>query len=78
MSHEKAVKRIIRYLKKTKDEGLILNVDKTKGIECFVDADLQEDITRTSQRTQEAVYPEQDMLSSMRVVLLFGHPSCSP
>ena len=39
MSHEKAVKRIIRYLKTTKDKGLLLNVDKTKGIECFVDAD---------------------------------------
>jgi hypothetical protein len=39
MSHEKAVKRIIRYLKRTKDEGLIMQVDKTKGIECFVDAD---------------------------------------
>jgi hypothetical protein len=39
MSHEKAVKRIIRYLKRTKDEGLIMQVDKTEGIECFVDAD---------------------------------------
>lgn len=39
MSHEKAVKRIIRYLKKTKNEGLIMKVDRTKGVECFVDAD---------------------------------------
>jgi len=39
MSHEKAVKRIIRYLKKTRDKGIIMHVDKTKGIECFVDAD---------------------------------------
>ena len=39
MSHEKAVKRIIRYLKETKEEGLVLNVDKEKGIECYVDAD---------------------------------------
>ena len=39
MSHEKAVKRIIRYLKRTRDEGLVLNVDKNKGIQCYVDAD---------------------------------------
>lgn len=39
MSHEKAVKRIVRYLKRTRDRGIIMNVDKTKGIECFVDAD---------------------------------------
>lgn len=39
MSHEKAVKRIIRYLKRTRDKGIIMQVDKSKGIECFVDAD---------------------------------------
>jgi hypothetical protein len=39
MSHEKAVKRIVRYLKRTKDQGMVLNVDQQKGIECFVDAD---------------------------------------
>ncbi|MDA3833359.1 MAG: reverse transcriptase domain-containing protein [Spirochaetales bacterium] len=39
MSHEKAVKRIVRYLKRTRDQGIIMHVDKSKGIECFVDAD---------------------------------------
>ncbi len=39
MSHEKAVKRIVRYLKSTMDKGLLMTVDKSKGIECFVDAD---------------------------------------
>lgn len=39
MCHEKAVKRIVRYLKRTKDQGLILHVDKTKGLQCYVDAD---------------------------------------
>ena len=39
MSHEKAVKRIVRYLKRTRDRGMIMHVDKSKGIECFVDAD---------------------------------------
>jgi len=39
MSHEKAIKRIVRYLKRTKDQGLVMHVDQSKGIECFVDAD---------------------------------------
>ena len=39
MVHEKAIKRIVRYLKRTPDKGLILSVDKTKGIKCYVDAD---------------------------------------
>jgi hypothetical protein len=39
LSHEKAVKRIIRYLKRTPEEGIILRPDSTKGIQCFVDAD---------------------------------------
>jgi hypothetical protein len=39
LSHERAVKRIIRYLKGTKDKGVILTPDETKGIQCYVDAD---------------------------------------
>jgi len=39
LSHEKAVKHIIRYLKQTPGEGIVLNPDSTKGIQCFVDAD---------------------------------------
>jgi len=39
LCHEKAVKRIVRYLKRTKEHGLILIIDKNCGIECFVDAD---------------------------------------
>ena len=38
-SHEEAVKRICRYLLKTKDKGLIMRPDPSKGLECFVDAD---------------------------------------
>jgi len=38
-SHEEAVKRIGRYLKRTKDKGMIYEFDPTKGIEVFVDAD---------------------------------------
>jgi hypothetical protein len=37
--HEEAVKRICRYLLKTKHQGLILKPDKSRGLECHVDAD---------------------------------------
>ena len=39
LSHERAVTRIGRYLIDTADRGLICRVDKSKGLECFVDAD---------------------------------------
>jgi hypothetical protein len=37
--HEEAVKRICRYLLKTKDKGIVLKPDKSRGLECYVDAD---------------------------------------
>jgi hypothetical protein len=39
LSHEKAIKRIIRYLKRTPNEGIFLSPDSSKGIQCYVDAD---------------------------------------
>ena len=39
LSHERAILRLGKYLKGTSDRGLILNPDKSKGLECFVDAD---------------------------------------
>ena len=39
LSHERAVKRIVRYLLDTKDKGIIFRPDLSKGLECFVDAD---------------------------------------
>ena len=37
--HEEAVKRICRYLLGTRNKGIILRPDKSKGLECYVDAD---------------------------------------
>ena len=37
--HEEAVKRICRYLVRTKDKGLIFKPDLSRGLECYVDAD---------------------------------------
>ena len=39
LSYEVAVKRIGRYLQGTSTKGVLFKPDKTKGIECFVDAD---------------------------------------
>ena len=41
LSHEKAVKRIIKYLShhQRKNRGILCKPDRSKGIECFVDAD---------------------------------------
>ena len=38
-SHETAIKRIGKYLKKTHDKGIIFKVDRQLGLECYVDAD---------------------------------------
>ena len=38
-SHDKVVKRIINYLKGTKENRLIMYPINDKGLECFVDAD---------------------------------------
>jgi hypothetical protein len=38
LSHEKAIKRICRYLKGTRTEGLIYRPQNDRGLECFPDA----------------------------------------
>ncbi len=39
LSHERALKRIVRYLKGTADKGIIFSPDTSQGFQCFVDAD---------------------------------------
>ena len=39
LSHERAVKKIGRYLLDTQDKGLIYKPDTSQGLECYVDAD---------------------------------------
>jgi len=38
MMHERALRRIAKYLIGTQDRGIIFKPDKSKGIECFADA----------------------------------------
>ena len=39
LNHERSIKRIAKYLKGTSDRGIVYHPDKTKGIECYVEAD---------------------------------------
>ena len=39
LSHEQAIKRICRYLKGTKEEGMIFKPNLKEGFKCYVDAD---------------------------------------
>jgi hypothetical protein len=40
LQHEKALKKILKYLQGTLlDEGMIIKPDKALGLECYVDAD---------------------------------------
>ena len=39
LSHERAVKRIGRYLIDTKDKGMIFRPNTSRGLECYVDED---------------------------------------
>jgi hypothetical protein len=39
LSHEQATTYLGRYLAHTKDRGIVYELDKSLGIECYVDAD---------------------------------------
>ena len=39
LSHERAVKRITKYLLGSKERGVVCRPDKSKGLECYADAD---------------------------------------
>ena len=39
IEHARAIRWVGRYLRSTKDKGMILHPDRTKGLEVFVDAD---------------------------------------
>ena len=59
LSHEKAIMRLGRYLLDTRKRGVIYKPDKSKGLECYVDADFAggwqqadaEDATNVMSRT---------------------------
>ena len=41
LSHKRSVKHIGRYILDTRDKGMIYRPDTSRGIECYIDGDLQ-------------------------------------
>ena len=56
LSHERAVKRIVRYLKGTRDKGIILRPNKNEGTKCYVDADFAGGFTKENADEPISVY----------------------
>ena len=56
LSHEKAVKRIVKYLKGTSDHGTIYTVNKDLGLECYVDADFAGNWDQADSENAENVF----------------------
>jgi hypothetical protein len=54
--HEEAVKRICRYLLKTKDQGLTFRPDRSRGLECYVDADFAGNWTNETSNDPDSVH----------------------
>ena len=69
LSHEIAAKRIVRYLKRTSDKGIIMKPDTTKGFECYVDADFAGTWTK-----EEAHRPEGCLSRTGYVIFYAGCP----
>ena len=65
--HEEAVKIIGRYLKKTKDKGLVFTPNGSNGIECYADADFSREWCR------EDAYQVGSVLSRTGYIIKFGH-----
>ena len=63
--HETAMKRIGRYLLGTSDEGIILEPDRSKNVECFIDADF------AGNWNKDDAEDEVNMRSTTRYVIRF-------
>ena len=67
LSYERAVHRIGRYLKATKDKEIIFTPDGDKGLECYVDADFAGGWDKADSGNPEAV------LSRTGYVLMYAN-----
>ena len=66
LSHERAVKKIVRYLLDTRDKGIMFKSDLTKGLECVVDADFAGGLKGEDHQSPESV------LSRTGYVIMFA------
>jgi hypothetical protein len=69
LTHERAVYRIAKYLKGTKEKGIIINPDKKKGLQCFVNADFAGGWNQADAKNAESV-----LSRTGYVIMLFDNP----
>ena len=69
LSHERAVKRIVRYLKGTLDKGIVLRPNPDDGIKCYVDADFAGGYCESTKDDPISVYSRTGY-----VIFYFGCP----
>lgn len=69
LCHEGAVKRIVPYLKGTKDKGIILHPDKQQGIKCYIDTDFAGSYTKSTADDPVSVFSQTGY-----VIFYFGCP----
>ena len=63
-SHELAIVRIGQYQVNNPERGVIYIVDKSRGLEVYVDADFLVVVTWQIQQMQTMSYLEEDLLSA--------------
>jgi hypothetical protein len=55
LSHEKAIMRLGRYLLDTRKRGIIYKPDRSKGLECYVDADFSRGWTQDASNAENVL-----------------------
>ena len=62
LTHEEAIKKLGCYLLHTIKEGIVLSPDKSKGLECYVDADFAVGCQQVDADDNENVMPRTGFL----------------
>ncbi len=65
-SHDIAVKRVGRYLRRTRDKGIIFKPDRTNALNCYVDADF------AGTFSQETAHEKASVLSRTGYTITFA------
>ena len=69
LSHERAIKRIGRYLMSSKERGILFNPKTNKGLECFIDADFAGGWSK-----EDATDPDNILSRTGFVIFYTGYP----
>lgn len=69
----------MRHLKGTRDKGIVLKPDMSKGLQCFVDADFSGGYSPATPEDPLYIFSlTLDKESFTIVVPSFGYPKCRP